>query len=227
MTDIYSFLADLAAIEISTEIVAEITDEVFIPWEAYQGIYSISRSTLEKSDVNLSLRDRWLQLRRQLELAYALLLIDPSSRLYNRGAVKEVKQNLNVLANKNDRDWENIPTRLPSPSSVSQTNRLWRDRRFLNTLYQLNRVKLDLERRDRLLRRNSSSTELVDTVYAETKIQLDGEIINRYHRDILQHREREELLKLHQRSVITGQKQWRELLKFIVSLCHHEGRRLL
>ncbi|MGV2830140.1 hypothetical protein [Myxosarcina sp. GI1(2024)] len=213
------FLANLAAIEISTEIVEEITDEVFIPWEAYQAIYRISRSALENSAVHLSLRDRFLQLRRQLELTHALLLIDPSLQLYNRATVHDLTHNLTALADKNTRDWENIPTRLPSPTSVAQTNRLLRDRRFLDTLHRLNRARLNLERRERCLQRDSSPTEIVDRVYAQTLIQLDGEIVNRYDRGIFQCSERENLLALHRRSVAAGQKQWRELLNFVLSFC--------
>lgn len=212
MSDIARWLDNLASIEISTEIVDEICDEVFIPWEAYRAIYEISRPFLENSGISLSLCDRFLELRRQLELAYALLLIDPSSRLYNRAAVKAVKQQLSILTSKNTRDWEHIPTRLPDPASITKINRLLSDRRFLQTLHQLYRAKLQLERRQR----NSASE--IASIYARTTIQLDGEIANCYDRAIFECRDRENLLKLHQRSVSAGQKQWRELLNFVASL---------
>ncbi|WP_036485723.1 hypothetical protein [Myxosarcina sp. GI1] len=217
---IASLLANLSSVEISTAIVDEISgDEVFVPWQAYRDIYEISRFTLASTATHLSLYDRFLELRRELELAYALLLVDPASRLYNRAAVREVKQYLTQLTSKNVRDWENIPSKLPNPLLITKTNRLLKDRSFLQTLGQLYQAKLNLERRDRFLKDNSSSGEIVNTVYARTLIQLNGEIVNRYDKAIFAASDRENLLELHQQSVMAGQQQWRELLIFIASLC--------
>ena len=118
----HNLLENITAVEISTVIVEEIVDEIFIPWEIYQGIYYLSRCDLEQSAIDRSLRNSYLQLRRQLELAYSLLLVDVDSQLYNRTQALKIKQDLLVLSQKNA-DWETIPTRLPAPvpSSRHQT----------------------------------------------------------------------------------------------------------
>ncbi|NJL52394.1 MAG: hypothetical protein HC930_09570 [Hydrococcus sp. SU_1_0] len=93
-----NLLENITTVEISTVIVDEIEDEIFIPWEVYQAIYDLSRSYLEQSAIDLSLWNRYLQLRRQLELAYCLLLVDASSSQYNRLLVAEVKRDLPLLS---------------------------------------------------------------------------------------------------------------------------------
>ena len=104
----HNLLENITAVEISTVIVEEIVDEIFIPWEVYQAIYYLSRSYLEQSAIDLSLRNRYLQLRRQLELAYCLLLIDINSQLYNPTLVPEITRDLPILSQQNV-DWETIP----------------------------------------------------------------------------------------------------------------------
>jgi hypothetical protein len=212
------FLENFATVEINTVIVEEIVDDIFIPWEAYQEIYAISRPWLQASSSHTSLHHRYLQLRRQLELAYNLLLIDPTSQLYNRALAAEIKQNLPILATSTG-EWENIPSKLPETISqqgerpIAQIENLLSDRRFLTTLRQLKQNKTILDQRDRLLRNHPQA--ILNTTYAQTVIHLDGKIINRYTQQILERRDREKLLQLHQYSVQTGEKQWRELLKFI------------
>ena len=219
----HNLLENITAVEISTVIVEEIVDEMFIPWEVYQDIYYLSRSDLERSLVDRSLHDRYLQLRRQLELAYCLLSIDANSQLYRRVLVKEVKQDLPVLSKKND-EWETIATRLPEPiphsrhQTMSQVNRLLKDSQFINVLQQLNKRKTALDRRDRILRSAPSSNDISDLTYAQTSLQLDGKIINRYSQAILERSDRDLLLQLHEQSTTTGEQQWRGLIQFMVSL---------
>ena len=210
-------LENLVTLEVSTAIAAEIVENAFIPWEVYHNIYSISRAALVAAAVDLSLHHRYLQLRRQLELAYNLLLIDPQSSLYNRRQVLEVKQNLPKLAS-SDTSWENLPTKLPPPlakvghSSHSQLNKLLKEPSFLKTLRQLGNTKTLLDRRDRYLTEDHNT--IVDTVYAQTTIQLDNTIINRYSQKIFERSDRQQLLQLHEQSVAAAAKQWRGLLKY-------------
>ena len=218
----HNLLENITAVEISTVIVEEIVDEIFIPWEVYQDIYYLSRFDLERSSVDRSLHDRYLQLRRQLELAYCLLLIDTDSQLYKRILVKQVKRDLPVLSKKNN-EWETIPTRLPEPIPHSRhqmrsVNRLLKDSQFINVLQQLNKHKTALDRRDRILRSTPSSNDISDLTYAQTSLQLDGKIINRYSQAILERSDRELLLQLHEQSTTTGEQQWRGLIQFLVSL---------
>ena len=219
----HNLLDNITSVEISTVIVEEIVDEMFIPWEVYQAIYYLSRSYIKQSGINLSLGDRYLQLRRQLELAYCLLLIDPSSQLYNRALVSEIKRDLPVLTQTNC-EWETIPTRLPEPipsnrhQTMSMVNKLLQDRQFANVLLQLNKRKIALDRRDRILRNSPLTNNITDTTYAQTSLQLDGKIINRYSQAILGRSDRDLLLQLHEQSTTVGEKQWRGLVKFMLSL---------
>ncbi|WP_019504202.1 hypothetical protein [Pleurocapsa sp. PCC 7319] len=219
----HNLLENITAVEISTVIVEEIVDEVFIPWEVYQAIYYLSRSYLKQSGINLTLGDRYLQLRRQLELAYCLLLIDPSSQLYNRTLVSEIKRDLPVLTQR-DCEWETISTRLPAPipnkryETMSAVYKLLQDRQFVNVLRQLDKRKIALDRRDRILRSSSSTSNITDTTYAQTSLQLDGKIINRYSQAILGRSDRDLLLQLHEQSTTAGEQQWRGLVKFMLSL---------
>ncbi len=219
----HNLLENITAVEISTVIVDEIVDEIFIPWEAYQAIYYLSRFYLEQSAIDLSLHNRYLQLRRQLELAYCLLLVDPSSQLYNRTLVAEITRDLPILSQQNV-DWETIPTRLPEPIPISRRrnmsaiNKLLRDPQFINVLQQLNKLKSALDRRDRILRGSSRQNNITDTTYAQTSLQLNGKIINRYSQAILGRSDRNLLLQLHEQSTSTGEQQWRGLVSFVLSL---------
>ncbi|WP_319420094.1 hypothetical protein [Pleurocapsa sp. FMAR1] len=219
----HNLLDSITAVEISTVIVEEIVDEMFIPWEVYQGIYYLSRSYLERSTIDSSLDDRYLQLRRQLELAYCLQVIDPKSTLYNRTLVSEIKRDLPILS-QNNSEWETIPTRLPEAiphsgqQSMSEVNKLLRDRTFINILQQLSKRKAALDRRDRILRSSSGYDNISDTTYAQTSLQLDGKIVNRYAQSILERSDRDLLLQLHEQSITAGEQQWRGLLKFMLSL---------
>ena len=219
----HNLLENITAVEISTVIVDEIVDEIFIPWEAYQAIYYLSRFYLEQSAIDLSLHNRYLQLRRQLELAYCLLLVDTSSQLYNRTLVTEITRDLPILSQQNV-DWETIPSRLPEPiplsrrQNMSAINKLLRDPQFINVLQQLNKLKSALDRRDRILRGSSRQNNITDTTYAQTSLQLNGKIINRYSQAILGRSDRNLLLQLHEQSTSTGEQQWRGLVSFVLSL---------
>lgn len=219
----HNLLENFTAVEISTVIVDEIVEEMFISWEVYQGIFALSRSSLEQSAIDRSLFDRYLQLRRQLELAYCLLLVDPSSQLYNRTEAAEIRRDLPVLSQPNDR-WELLLTRLPEPipsdrhQTMSQVNELLQQPQFVNVLQQLNKHKVALDRRDRTLRSSSRQNNITDTAYAQTSLQLDGKIINRYSQAILERSDRDLLLRLHKQSTTTGEQQWRGLIKFMLSL---------
>ncbi len=219
----YDLLENITAVEISTVIVEEIVDEMFIPWEVYQGIYSISRSNLEQSKIDLSLRSRYLQIRRQLELAYCLLLADPNSPLYNRTLVREIKRDLPTLT-RQDAEWETLPTRLPKPipssrhQDMSGVNKLISDRSFINVLQQLHKRKVALDKRDRIISSSAIPNDITNSTYAQTSLQLDGKIVNRYSQAILERSDRNSLLQLHEQSTTAGEHQWRGMIRFMLSL---------
>jgi hypothetical protein len=57
-----------------------------------------------------------------------------------------------------------------------------------------------------------------DMIYAQTVIQLDGDVINRYSQEILDHPHRDVILQIHKEGVTAGEKQWRGLLEFVIGL---------
>jgi hypothetical protein len=234
-------LDEITAIEINTAIVDEITGDEFIPWEIYRDIYPISREYLEEINVCLSLRDRYLTLRKKLEFEYTLLLTDPSSDLYEPDIFSELRRDLPILTNLTS-DWETNQTKLPSPfppsnpEQIIKVQKLLSDSRFLRKLRQIGELKLLLDSRNRMLLQreqnpqdfvtNTSNDEansitvesLQNTIYAKTTIQLDGNIINRYSQELLNSSHKELLLEIHQTSVEIGEKQWRRLLDFAIEI---------
>ncbi|MBR8828744.1 MAG: hypothetical protein DSM107014_12730 [Gomphosphaeria aponina SAG 52.96 = DSM 107014] len=216
-----TILEEIPAVEINTMVVGEITGENFIPWEAYRDIYAISRQYLAEQEIHESLRDRYLALRKNLELEYALLLSDPSSDFYEQSAVREV----NPILNHPNPNFDAIETRLPSPmksgisSEIIEVQMLLHDSRFLRSLRKLRELKTSLDYRNKLLLKNPEQKPGInDIIFAQTIIQIDGNIINRYAQEIFDHPQQEILLKIHKHSVEIGQKQWRGLLGFILEI---------
>jgi hypothetical protein len=232
-----NFLGELSSLEVNTTIVDEIVEEQFIPWEIYQAIYSISQSYLEQLNIHPSLRDRYLDLRRQLELEYILLLNNPNSDLYNPSLAIHFNRDLALLTQSNS-NWEAISTRLPPPfptentESISAVQQLLHDYYFLRVLRKLENAKIVLDKRNKYLWQSES--ELPPSwdkiagangiTYAQTRIGLDGKIVNRYCQDLLTHPHKDLILAFHQEGVQAGERQWRGLLEFIVYLLRIEAR---
>ncbi len=224
-----SLLEDIPALEVSTTIVEEITPEVFIPWEVYQDIYQISPVYLQKLAIDPSLCDRYLDLRRRLELQYALLLVNPDSKLHNSRLKPEIQDDLPILA-KSSTNWEDFPTRLPSPNSLSDRDqktlhKLLQESQFLTTLQQLGKLKDILDRKalntQKIASDNSISHKIpTDITYAQTSIKINGKIANRYSQEILaldlQHQQN--IIKLHNKGILAGEKQWHQLFKFVLNI---------
>lgn len=231
LNSINLLLSEVSAIEISTMIVDEITEEVFIPYEVYQAIYAISPESLAELGIAEKLRDRYLRLRRQLELQYALLLTNKESFLYNQKLAAEVQADLPMLAQETT-SWESLPCRLPPPVSNSQNkeykllSQLLVEPSFRSVLRQLGNIKQDLDRRNLQLTNNSvkhNSAIISGVTYAQTVIQLDGKIINRYAAEIIQHPQQEAILKLHQQGVEAGENQWHKLLHFLTKIIRQQS----
>lgn len=219
-----SILGRVSSVEISTMIVDEIVEEIFIPFEVYQAIYLISPGYLAESDVDGYLRDRYLRLRRQLELQYALLLTDKNSILYNEELAIQVKEDLPLLA-QDDIPWSNLPCRLPPPVNFDGTGenkvlyQLLAEPHFKSTLRHLGTIKASLDRQNLEL-----SLSINNLTYAQTVIQLDGKIVNRYASEIVEHPQQKEIVKLHQAGVEAGTKQWYKLLQFITETIQRSRR---
>lgn len=227
-------LGELAVVEINTAIVDEIDNEPFIPWLAYRDIYLISPAYLQKENIHPSLYQPYLYLRRQLELQYTLLLADPNSQFYDPAIEQRIDEEIRIFSDPNE-NWEEMPlTKLPKPIDLKDApdtlllSQLLRSRRFLIGLRYLEAQKKDLARRDRTLEKlrsqggqninHKQQASLTNQVYAQTVMQLDGKVTNRYSQTLLTHPQKKLLLDLHRKSIKAGEAQWRKLIQFLLQL---------
>lgn len=223
-----SLLGEVSQVEISTAIVDEITEDILLPYEVYRDIYAISPHYLAELKIDEKLRDRYLQLRRQLELQYALLLCNENSILYNKTLASEVTRDLPTLA-KNTTTWDNLPCRLPPPVNAQNSAenevlyRLLAEPHFKVTLQQLGNIKASLDRRK--LRPFGAINNDLNLTYAQTSITLDGKISNHYASEIIEHPQQQEIIKLHQKGVEAGTKQWYKLLRFVTEIRQRQFRK--
>jgi len=215
-------LVDITALEVNTMVVDQITGHKFIPWQVYRDVYPISQQYLEHKGIHPCLRDRYLSLRKQLEIEYCLILVesDPTF-MQDCRILRDPTVNLDEIQSL-------LPNPLnlsTSPAEVRKINHLLEDGRFLRSLRKIAELKAALDRRNAALN-NCQETNpqefeealSTDLIYAQTVIQLDGDIINRFHKRLLEHDHKEIILQIHQEGVISGEKQWRGILDFIVGL---------
>jgi len=227
-------LIDITALEVNTMVVERITGDKFIAWEAYRDIYPISEEYLEQQGVDISLRDRYLELRKNLELAYTLILADATSEFYDPTVLQLATEEKQILTDPTVK-WQEIYTRLPNPTNSTSSTEILKAQeilhncRFLRSLRKISELKAALDNRNKALQRRQDEQlyaeseavmepVLTDLIYAQTVIQLDGEIINRYSQEIFAHPHREVILGIHQQGVMASEKQWRGLLEFIIGL---------
>lgn len=209
-------LIDVSALEINTIIVKEITPNHFIPWQAYRDIYPISPAYLQQQGIKESLWHYYLDLRFKLELEYALLLTNPLSKLYKPNTILPVLTQSNL-------DWNNYETRLPSilnlnnAETITEIKVLLQQPSFLRGLRKLAEIKSSLDNYNQVLQQQQIEAEK-QGFFAQTVIQLDGNIINRYSPELLNHPQQNLILNLHQISVREGEKQWEGLLNLLIKL---------
>ncbi len=222
-------LIDITALEVNTMVVEQITGNKFIAWEAYRDIYLISPQYIENRKIHPSLQARYLNIRKKLEMEYCLYFIENQASEMEASELREYYQILGDTAVQIDPQ----STKLPSPLSASanpaaeieKIQILLDDGRFLRSLRKINELKAALDNRNRALKKseaaNSEDAEedvTTDIIYAQTVMQLDGDIINRYHERILDHAHKDIILDIHREGVISGEKQWHGLLEFMVNL---------
>ncbi len=224
LTSVDSILDNVTTLKVDTIIVEEITEESYLPWEIYQDIYDISRTNLEEAEISGELCDHYLNLRRQLELKYALRAINPNCAFYNPSEKDSIIKNLPILKSSTDRNWEKLPSLLPSPFVSEKTkedqllSKVLTDKPLLRLLHQLGRNKANLDRN------NTTPITNRDITYAQTVIHLDSQITNSYAQEILHHPDKETILLLHQQGVEYAQKQWYKLLKFAINIVQKQQK---
>jgi len=228
-------LVDITALEVNTMVVAQITGDKFIAWEAYRDIYAISEDYLEQQEIHESLCDRYLELRKNLELEYTLLLTNPTSEFYDPSVLDSARGNGQILTDPTV-EMHDIQTRLPdpvqptSPEDILKAQKVLADSHFLRSLRKISELKAALDNRNKALLKKQAEQEgyiksevlqkavTTDMIYAQTVIQLDGDIINRYSQEIFDHPHRDTILLIHKEGVLAGERQWRGLLEFIINL---------
>ncbi|MGB3517446.1 MAG: hypothetical protein WBA43_13410 [Elainellaceae cyanobacterium] len=102
----------------------------------------------------------------------------------------------------------------PTDQPVVET--LLSDGEFLRNLRKLSELEA-LMGGDR-----ADQNNITDIIYAQTVIQLDGDVINRFHEQLFSDRlsaqDKEFLIHVHSEAVTSGESNWRELLKFLFDL---------
>jgi hypothetical protein len=228
-------LIDITALEVNTMVVEQISGSKFIAWEAYRDIYPISREYLEQQGIHESLRDRYIDIRKSLELEYTLLLTDPASEFYDPNVLASAREPDQILTDPTV-ELHQIQTRLPdpvtptNPEEILKVQRLLNDSSFLRSLRKQSELKAALDNRNKALQKKQEETPgfvesdvlakavTTDMIYAQTVIQLDGDVINRYSQEIFDHPHRDMILQIHREGVTSGEKQWRGLLEFVIGL---------
>ncbi len=184
-------LNDITALEVSTMVVSRISGSKFSPLEAYEVIYHISEATLAEEHVA---ENSSPEERRKCWDRY--LKLRSNLERYYANAVHDPR------------------AKLPDPvRDVEKLEEVFENAEFLRALRKTREQKRAYDSDDPL------STE-ADLIYAQTVIQLDGDVVNRFHEKLFQSppEKKELILKVHAEGVATGESQWRGLLTFVVDL---------
>ncbi len=238
---------DITALEVNTMVVEQINGAKFNAWQAYQTIYSINdpdyfdeRGIPGDSPQAQNLRDRYRSLFTQLEREYFYLLIDPQSKFYKlpNEKIERYQQRLKVLKQQKNGDIVEADPKymklaqpiLPPPTPViegensanwqkdwqensQEIQELLNNDKFVRTLRKVAELKAALDS-------NDATKSTIDIIYAQTVMQLDGDIISRYHKELfeLPADEKDLIIKIHTEGVVAGEKQWRGTLDFLITL---------
>ncbi|MEH1965691.1 hypothetical protein [Nostoc sp.] len=240
---------DITALEVNTMVVEQITGAKFNAWQAYEEIYSINDKDYfdvkgipnpgnlpepEKTQAQ-ELRKRYTSLFSQLEREYFYILLEQSTETsepdpriiqYQERLKYEVEHKANIVPD--DPVYIKLARPiLPAPSPVAgeqenqknlrqrwqEIEELLNNGKFIRTLRKMSELKAAL---------NSGQITSVDIdiIYAQTVMQLDGDIISRYHKNLFQLPEgdRDLILKIHHEGVVAGEKQWRGTLDFLIGI---------
>lgn len=245
VSSVQTLVDDITALEVNTMVVERINASKFNAWEAYQEIYSIhdpdyfnAKGIPNEGLEAEELRKRYRSLFDQLEREYFYLLLEEGSGFYNPqdDRVKRYRQRLEYAKKHQpdvvEADQENIKLAkpiLPAPTPIldnkdennqddwieafKEIQRLLENDKFVRTLRKMYELKAALNSS------NVASTN-TDIIYAQTVMQLDGDIITRYHKDLFNLSEdaKNLIINTHNQGVISGEKQWRGTFSFLISL---------
>ena len=244
VTSVQILVEDITALEVNTMVVDKINASKFNAWEAYLKIYSINdKDYFEQKEIPDELRQRYQNLFTQLEREYFYILIDSDEKLAPEEYEKIERYQKRLQKRKEQKNGEIVETDpeyislarpiLPAPSPVLDDNtsednqnqrkeweknrqeiqKLLSNDKFVRTLRKMAELRAALNSSD------VKSTE-IDIIYAQTVMQLDGDIITRYHKDLFSLSEdaKNLILKAHNEGVVAGEKQWRGTFSFLINL---------
>lgn len=148
------------------------------------------------------------------ELAYQEIYNFTDEGLAQLGIPKLLHPRYKSLRNRLEVEYQasvhNPNAKLPDPQRTDM-QQLMAHGSFLRALRKINEIKAGLNS-------NDPTSETTDIIFAQTVLQLDGDIINRYHEKLLTHPQKDLLIKIHQQGVTSGEQQWHGLLEFMVNL---------
>jgi len=184
-------LQDFTALEVNTMVVSKITGAKFNPLEAYRSIYKLGNKKELEAAYPEDLHPRYSRLWEQLNNAYSL-------------CPEEITQ---IKKGKALPDPEN-------PDELKHLMQLMKVSNLVRTLRKLSELRAALDGE------NPQSTT-IDIIYAQTVMQLDGDVINRYNQELFKsenEKQRDFIVNLHNQGVEAGERQWRGLINFMVDL---------
>ncbi|MDZ8031345.1 hypothetical protein [Nostoc sp. DedSLP04] len=250
VSSVHELVDDITALEINTMVVDQITGAKFNAWQAYEEIYSINDKDYfdvkgipnpddlpepQKTQAQ-ELRKRYTSLFSQLEREYFYILLEksnessePDSRIiqYQERLKYQVEHKANILPT------DEVYIKLARPILPAPTPVADREENNLKSLQQRWKEIEELLNNDKFIRTLRKMSELkaalnsgnittvdIDVIYAQTVMQLDGDIISRYHKKLFQLPEgdRDLILKIHNEGVVAGEKQWRGTLDFLIGI---------
>ncbi|MFW9259353.1 hypothetical protein A4S05_35220 [Nostoc sp. KVJ20] len=249
VSSVHGLVDDITALEVNTMVVEQITGAKFNAWQAYEEIYSIKDKdyfhvkgipdpdNLPEPDKTQAyeLQKLYKSLFSQLEKEYFYILLekstdtsDPDPRIvrYQERLKYELENDPNILPE--DPVYIKLARPiLPAPTPVAdeednqknlqqrwkEIEQLLNNGKFIRTLRKMSELKAALDG-------GQINSVDIDIIYAQTVMQLDGDIISRYHKKLFQlpEMDRDLILKIHNEGIVAGEKQWRGTLEFLIGI---------
>jgi hypothetical protein len=222
---------DLSALEVNTMVVSEINGLKFNPRISYRLLYDISE--LDSSGLR-HLKDRLKEAICEIELEAAT---DPEKtkklelqqqELQLQLQLKELQKQTQSVANTTKQDelkakqaelqtmLNNELYQLPKPFQDPRLDALLKNKNFVLRLRKLNELRSLLKKP-----RASETDNIYDNIYAQTIIQLDGDVINYFHKRLFEETHTDDrafLMTIHRDAVTSGQQNWQNLLHLIFDM---------
>lgn len=222
---------DLSALEVNTMVVSEISGLKFNPRISYRLLYDISE--LDSSGLR-HLKDRLREAvceieleaaidperKKQLELQQQELQLELQLKELQRqpqlGANTTKQNELKVKLAELQTTLNNELYKLPKPFQDTRLDALLKNKNFVLRLRKLNELRSLLKKP-----RAAETDNIYDNIYAQTIIQLDGDVINYFHKRLFEETHTDDrafLMTIHRDAVTGGQQNWQNLLHLIFDM---------